>query len=67
MAFAAPQPCPATENISIPLNTTQLSAGQHQLQVLVKDAAGDQATAYDGTITTSGPPSVAVNGGSISG
>jgi hypothetical protein len=67
MAFAAPQPCPATENISLPLDTTLLSAGQHQLQVVVTDAAGDQATAYDGTITTSGPSTIGVNGGSISG
>jgi hypothetical protein len=66
MAFAAPQPCPATENISIPLNTAQFPAGQHQLQVMVTDAAGDRATAYDGTITTSGPPGVGVNG-SING
>ena len=67
MAFAAPQPCPNVENISIPLNTTQFSAGQHQLQVVVTDAAGDEASAYDGTITTSGAPSAGVNGGSISG
>jgi hypothetical protein len=67
MTFATPQPCPATENISIPLDTTQFSAGQHQLQVLVTDAAGDQATAYDGTITTTGPSTIGVNGGSISG
>jgi hypothetical protein len=67
MAFAAPQPCPATENISIPLNTTQFSAGQHHLQVLVEDAAGDQAVAFDGTITTSGPPLVGVNGGGVTG
>ncbi len=67
MAFAGPQPCPTTENVSIPLDTTQFSAGQHQLQVIVTDAAGDQASAYDGTITTSGPPSVGVNGGSIKG
>jgi hypothetical protein len=63
MAFASPQPCVSSENISIPLDTTQFAAGQHQLQVLVTDAAGDQATAYDGTITTSGPPLVGVNGG----
>ena len=67
MAFAGPQPCTTTENVSIPIDTTQFSAGQHQLQVIVTDAAGDQASAYDGTITTSGPPSVGVNGGSISG
>jgi hypothetical protein len=34
---------------------------------VVTDAAGDQATAYDGTITTSGPSTIGVNGGSISG
>jgi hypothetical protein len=66
MAFAAPQPCRSSENISVPLDTTQFPAGQHHLQVIVKDAAGDQATAYDGTITTTGPPLVGVNG-SITG
>jgi len=66
MAFAAPQPCRSSENISIPLDTTQFPAGQHHLQVIVKDAAGDQAPAYDGTITTTGPPLVGVNG-SITG
>jgi hypothetical protein len=67
LAFAAPQPCRTTENISIPLDTTQFPAGQHHLQVMVRDAAGDQAMAYDGTITTSGPPTVGVNGGLIRG
>ncbi len=57
MAFAAPQPCPLSENVSLSVNTSQISAGQHRLQVLVTDAAGDQATAYDGTITVAGPPS----------
>jgi hypothetical protein len=66
MAFAAPQPCPATEDISIPLDTAQFPAGQHHLQVVVTDAAGEEASAYDGTITTSGPPGVGVNG-SING
>jgi hypothetical protein len=63
MAFASPQPCVSSENVSIPLDTTQFAAGQHHLQALVTDAAGDQAIAYDGTITTSGPPLVGVNGG----
>jgi hypothetical protein len=63
MAFAAPQPCVSSENVSIALDTTQFAAGQHHLQVLVSDAAGDRAIAYDGTITTSGPPQVGVNGG----
>jgi hypothetical protein len=55
MAFAAPQPCPSTENVSLTVNTSAIPAGQHHLQVLVTDAAGDEATAYDGTITTAGP------------
>ncbi len=63
MDFASPQPCVSSENISIPLDTTQFAAGQHHLQVLATDAAGDQAIAYDGTITTSGPPLVGANGG----
>jgi hypothetical protein len=67
MTFPAPQPCPTAENISLSLNTMQFSAGEHHLQVIVTDAAGDTATAFDGTITTSGPPNVGVNGGSISG
>jgi hypothetical protein len=67
MAFAASQPCRTTENISIPVDTTQFSAGQHHLQVIVADAAGDRAIAYDGTITTSGPPTISANGSSIVG
>jgi hypothetical protein len=66
MAFAAPQPCPAMENVSLTVNTSLISAGQHHLQVLVTDAAGDQAVAYDGTITTNGPSSSgAAAGGAI--
>ena len=57
MAFAASQPCPSTENVSLTVNTSQLSAGQHHLQVLVTDAAGNQTIAYDGTITVGGSSS----------
>jgi hypothetical protein len=65
MAFAAPQPCPAIENVSLDVNTTQIPAGQHHLQVLATDAAGDTAVAYDGTIATDGPPSGEATAGSI--
>jgi hypothetical protein len=51
MVFAAPQPCPTTENISLAIDTTQIPAGEHHLRVIATDVAGDQATAYDGTIT----------------
>lgn len=56
MAFATARPCRTSENISIPVDTTQLSPGQHHLLVTIKDAAGEETTAYDGTITVSGPP-----------
>jgi hypothetical protein len=56
MAFASSRPCRTSENISIPLNTSQLSTGQHHLRVTIEDAAGEEATAYDGTIAVNGPP-----------
>jgi hypothetical protein len=56
MAFATSRPCRTSENISIPLDTTQLSPGQHHLRVTIEDAAGEEASAYDGTIAVSGPP-----------
>lgn len=67
MTFASPQPCPTSESFNIPVNTAQLTAGQHHLQAFLSDAAGDRVTAYDGTITTSGPSVTGVSGGSLSG
>lgn len=55
-SFASPQPCQTTVNASVNLDTTQLTAGKHHLQVFVDDAAGDRATVYDGTITVNNPP-----------
>ena len=52
---------------SLTLNTSLLAAGQHSIELIVEDAAGNQTIAYNGTITTSGPSSVGVNGGSIGG
>jgi hypothetical protein len=49
------------------LNTNLFAAGEHSLELIVEDAAGNQTIAYDGTITTSGPPLVGVNGGAIKG
>lgn len=67
MTFASPQPCPQVENISIPVDTSQFSEGQHHLQVVLTDAAGDHLTAWEGSITTSGPTVAGVNGGAITG
>ncbi|HTW13464.1 MAG TPA: hypothetical protein VME01_12015 [Solirubrobacteraceae bacterium] len=51
-SFTSPQPCPTQASATLQLNTAALSDGQHHLQVLVDTPAGNQATVYDGTITT---------------
>ena len=66
-SFEHAQPCESSLSAGLTLNTNLLAAGQHSLELIVEDAAGNQTIAYDGTITTSGPPQVGVNGGSISG
>ena len=65
-SFEHAQPCESSLSASLTLNTNLLTAGQHSLELIVEDAAGNQTIAYNGTITTSGPPSVGVNG-SING
>jgi len=60
------QPCPLSEAVDLPIATPGLSDGQHQLKVIVTDAAGVTATVLDQAITTanrttvsallSGPP-----------
>ena len=65
-SFEYAQPCQPSLSASLTLNTSQLAAGEHSLELIVEDAAGNRTIAYNGTITTSGPPSVGVNG-SISG
>jgi len=66
-SFEHAQPCKSSVSASLTLNTNQLAAGQHSLELIVDDAAGNQTVAYDGTILTSGPPTIAVNGGTIRG
>jgi hypothetical protein len=65
--FLYPQPCPLSEDVDIPIDTTVLAAGQHDLRITVIDAGGVAEAVYDGKITTSGPPNVGVNDGAISG
>lgn len=50
--FLYPQPCPLTEQVDLPIDTTGLADGRHDLQVTITDAAGVTAVVYDGTITT---------------
>ena len=51
-SFDSAQPCPPQASGTLSLATDQLSDGQHDLQVLVDNAAGNAATVYDGTIIT---------------
>ncbi len=55
LMFDYSQPCPASESVDLPINTTALANGQHTLKVTVQDAAGNSAVVYDGTISTKQP------------
>jgi hypothetical protein len=50
--FLSFQPCLQTEGIDLPIDTTSLADGSHDLQVVVTDAAGNSATVLAQTITT---------------
>jgi hypothetical protein len=55
LMFDYQQPCPPAESVEVPISTTGLQDGRHELTVKVTDAAGNSATALDTTITTSNP------------
>jgi hypothetical protein len=57
LMFDYSQPCPASESVDLPINTASLPNGQHTLKVLVRDAAGNSAVVYDGSISTKQPAS----------
>jgi hypothetical protein len=75
--FLYPQPCKHEVAVDVPLNTTKLSNGSHQLKVTVQDAAGNSSTVYAGTIavanagsptgTPIGPGSPAAERGPVNG
>ncbi len=66
-SFEHAQPCKSTVSTILTLNTSHLTAGQHTLQLLVEDAAGNHTIAYNATITAAGPPPIEVDGGPITG
>ncbi len=55
--FLYPQPCKRSVAVDVPVNTTKLSNGSHQLKVTVQDAAGNSSTVYAGAITVANPSS----------
>jgi hypothetical protein len=52
LMFDTQQPCLQTETVDIPVDTTTLTDGQHDLKVIVTDAAQNSSTVLDQTITT---------------
>jgi hypothetical protein len=54
-SFEYAQPCPPSVSAGLTLNASQLAAGQHSLELIVEDAAGNQTIAYNGTIAVAGP------------
>jgi hypothetical protein len=54
-AFLYLQPCPQTESVDVPFNTTAVSNGPHHLVVNVIDAAGNAAPVLDREIDVNNP------------
>jgi hypothetical protein len=52
LMFDWQQPCPLTDAIDIPVDTTGLADGTHELTVAVEDAAQNTSTVLDQSITT---------------
>jgi hypothetical protein len=52
LMFDWQQPCPQTETVDIPISTAGLADGQHDLKLIVTDAAQNSSTVLDQTITT---------------
>jgi hypothetical protein len=55
LMFDAEQPCPPTTTVDIPVNTTGLANGGHDLTVSITDAAGNSATVLDQEISIANP------------
>jgi hypothetical protein len=58
MEFLSATPCPLAEQVDLPIDTTALADGQHELKVSLADAAGTSETVYDAKISTSNRTSV---------
>ena len=56
LMFDYQQPCPSTESVDVPISTAGLQDGSHALSVKVIDAADNNSTVLDQTITTSNAP-----------
>jgi hypothetical protein len=52
LEFLYEQPCQQTETVDVPVDTTTLADGTHELKVVVTDAAQNSSTVLDEAITT---------------
>ena len=50
--FGTSQPCPLAADGAVQLDTATLRDGQHTVHVTVEDAAGNEATVFDGIVQT---------------
>lgn len=64
--FLYPQPCKQELEIDVPINTSKLANGSHQLKVTVQDAAGN-SSAYSPVITVGPAPATSPSGGGSPG
>jgi hypothetical protein len=60
--FLYAQPCKRDVAIDVPVVTTRFPNGQHELKVIVQDAAGNTSVVYDGTISISNADASASSG-----
>jgi hypothetical protein len=51
LVFESAQPCPQTTGVSTEVPTSGISNGQHDLAVVVEDAAGNSSVVYEHAIT----------------
>lgn len=56
--FTSASPCKQSTSVTIPLDTTQVKDGRHQLSIIVTDAAGNETTVYTHQIQTDNAPTV---------
>ncbi len=56
LIFTAQQPCPTEESVSLPVDTTSLHDGSHELTVTAEDAAHNSSVVYDTEMTSANAP-----------
>jgi hypothetical protein len=58
LEFVSATPCHTSESVTIPIDTTAVHDGNHELIVTVIDAAGNETTVYAHTVETHNAPAV---------